>query len=72
MLTPGSMHQSTTPLPHLAFKKALLKSFRELRIFEGHEPPISLHGPATKLSLLQTLMFQFGLTVCQEQELVSG
>ena len=29
----------------------------------GHKPPISLHGPATTLSLLQT-PFQFGLTVC--------
>lgn len=41
----------------LAFTNALPKPLQEVRCFEGPEPPISLHGPAVDLSLLQTLMF---------------
>ncbi|XP_067611392.1 LIM and cysteine-rich domains protein 1 isoform X2 [Pseudorca crassidens] len=36
--TPRSLQQTTTPLPYLAFKSALLKPFRDLG-FSGHEPP---------------------------------
>ena len=57
--TPGSLQQLSTPLSHLAFKKALQFWFVEFMIFGGHKPPISLHGPAINLSLLQTPMFQF-------------
>ena len=38
----------------------------------GHEPRVSLHGPAINLSLLQTPTFRFGLfglTMCQGHEL---
>ena len=36
--------------------------------FLGHESPVSLHGSAVNLSLLQTLNFQFGLTVHRAHE----
>ena len=37
--------------------KCFAKTLQEVRCSEGPEPPISLHGPAVNLSLLQTLMF---------------
>ena len=50
----------TAPPPQLlAFKKALLKPFRELEAFQGKSHLVSLHGPAINLSLLHTLTFQF-------------
>lgn len=51
------------PLPHLAFKNALLKPFN--LEFGGHKPPISLHGSVTNLFLLQTPMVQFVWAQCQ-------
>ena len=41
--------------------------------FLRHEPPISLHGPAINLSLLQTnVLLLFGLTVCRHTDLMFG
>ena len=37
--------------------KCFAKTLQGVRGFEGPEPPISLHGPAINLSLLQTLRF---------------
>ena len=37
--------------------------FWEVGVFGGHEPPVSLHGPAKNLPLLQNLTFWFGLPV---------
>ena len=45
------------PLPHLAFKIALLTPFEEFEVLWGMSHPISLHGPAINLSLLQTLTY---------------
>ena len=50
---PRSLQQTTMTLPHLAFKNTLLKPFRQFRV-SGHEPPVSLLGPAINLSLLLT------------------
>ena len=33
-LTPRSLHQLTTPLPHLPYKRALLKAFWEFGVFK--------------------------------------
>lgn len=68
--TARSMQSKTMPLPHLAFKKALLKSFN--LEFGGHKPPIPLHGLATNLFLLQTPMVQFVWAHCQTHELEFG
>ena len=58
-LHPRGLQQPTTPLPHLAFKKRF--AILVWRVWDslGHEslplpPPPFLHGPAIKLSLLQT------------------
>lgn len=57
------------PLSHLAFKNAFWKPSGRLWLL-GHEPPISLCGPAVNISLLQIPTFSlFGLTVHQAQEL---
>ena len=73
--TPRSSQQLNTPLPHLAFKGALLKAFREFVLFKAWAT-VSLHGPAISLSLLQTQMFPYGLasqTMCAwAHRLVSG
>ena len=62
-----------TPLPHLAVKKCFRKHFEEFGGFLSMSNPISLHGPATNLSLPQKLMFWFvGLTVCQVQKVALG
>ena len=45
-------------LPHLAFKKALLKHFWELRDFLGQEQPVFWHGPAISCSMFQIPSFQ--------------
>ena len=45
--------------PHLVFKNALLKPFREFGFWGEYEPPVSLLGPVINLSLLQTPMFWF-------------
>ena len=50
---------SLLKLPKLAFKSALLKPFEEYRGFVGHEPPVSVQGPAMNFSLLQTPRLQF-------------
>ena len=34
-LTPRSLQQLTTPLPHLSYKRALLKAFGEFRVFKA-------------------------------------
>ena len=62
-----------TPLPHLAIKKCFRKHLEEFGVFLSMSNPISLHGPAINLSLLQKLMFWFvGLTVCQAHKLALG
>lgn len=40
--------------PSLAFKRVYNFEFGEFGIYFGHKPPISFHGPAITLSLLQT------------------
>lgn len=57
-LKPRSLQPPTMPLPLLALKNALQYWFGELGIFGGHEPPLSLHGPAINRSLIQTPTFQ--------------
>ena len=52
-------HIPCDTLPHLAFKNALPKPFRELEAFQGMRRLVSLHGPAINLPLLQTPTFQF-------------
>ena len=54
-----SLQQPTMPLPHLSYKRALLKASRSLG-FLRHGPPVSLRGPATNLSL-QTPTFWYCL-----------
>ena len=41
-------HRPASPLPHLAFKSALLKPFPGARGFLGHEPPGVLAWPCSK------------------------
>ena len=50
----------TYPVPpshSFGFYKCFAKTLQGVRGFEGPEPPVSLHGPAVNISLLQTLMF---------------
>ena len=44
---------------HITKKKTLQFWFRELGVFGGHVPPVSLQDHAIKLALLQTPTFQF-------------
>ena len=52
--TSRSLPQLTTPLPHLALKRALLKAFGGVWEFLRHEPLVFLHGSVINLSPLQT------------------
>ena len=52
-------HRPCDPAPSHFKNALLLKPFGGVRGFLGNETPIALHGPAIKLSLLQTLMFWF-------------
>lgn len=68
---PRSLQQPTTPLPHLAFKSDFLKPLGEFGVWGGHKLPVSLHGPAINLSLLQRQPSGlFGFTVHWAEELV--
>ena len=58
ILMPRGLQQWISPLPHLAFKSALLKPSLEFWFF-GHKSLVSLLGPSVNLSILQTPLFQF-------------
>ena len=71
--TPRSLPRLTTPLPHLPSARASLKAFKGFGAFFKHVPPVSLPGPETNLSLLQTLTFlYFDLTVHQARRLCAA
>ena len=50
-------------LPHLAFKNALLKPFKEFGFLGGMSHLFPLHGPAINLPLLQTSLFPYCLAL---------
>ena len=61
-LTPRSLQQLATPLPHLSYERALFKAFWEFGVFLRQETPISLHSLAINLSVFQTPAFWYCLT----------
>ena len=72
--TQRSLQQVTTPFPHLAFKDASLKPFREFGGFLGHEPPVLLARPCNKPFSAPNadVSVLFGLTVRQAHGLAFG